>query len=77
MFQSVLNPFQVVIDVMVMFGWPSNGCCAIFRTHRHNNTFLHHGNSFRGDINDLQSSGRSEFLASETDPLLSFSRSRH
>ncbi|KAL4223869.1 hypothetical protein ACF0H5_017333 [Mactra antiquata] len=65
--ESVLNPFHVFIDSMVMFGWPPAGCCAIFRSHNH------YDNSNYGNINDLECSQRS----SEREPLLlSFSRNR-
>ncbi|XP_052799473.1 G-protein coupled receptor 143-like [Mya arenaria] len=67
--EAVLNPFQAVIDSMVMFGWPPAGCCGIFRSN-------HYGNSHHSNINDLQVSGRSEAVPDETDPLLSFSHNR-
>ncbi|XP_053376255.1 G-protein coupled receptor 143-like [Mercenaria mercenaria] len=70
--ESVLNPFQVLIDSMVMFGWPPIGCCClIFRSHSHDS-------SNYANINDLQRSQRSRSSrAKETDPLLSFSRNQH
>ncbi|XP_060605631.1 uncharacterized protein LOC132758135 [Ruditapes philippinarum] len=70
--ESVLNPFQVLIDSMVMFGWPPRGCCCILlRSH-------HHDNSNYANINNLGRSRRSRSSrTSETDPLLSFSRNQH
>lgn len=65
--ESVFNPFQVMIDSMVMFGWPPSGCCGIFRSNLRDN-------SNYANINNLTRSRRSNTQASEVDPLLSFSQ---
>ncbi|KAH3891881.1 hypothetical protein DPMN_015991 [Dreissena polymorpha] len=62
--EAVLNPFQVVIDAMVMFSWPPVGCCGIFRSD---------GYRSRGNINAMSKS-TVEGTSGETDALLSFSR---
>lgn len=68
--ESVLNPFQVLIDSMVMFGWPPSGCCCIvFRSHLHDN-------SNYANINNLHSRRSRSSQPSESDPLLSFSRNQ-